>query len=99
LTLTAAGTVAVVNSVVVAACVGLALDAAGVPWLTVVLTAAAVVGAAALALHEFHHRRAFVVYRPDGVDLAAIVQPPMHEIEPAATVYPDASDSDTGGAT
>jgi hypothetical protein len=99
LTLTAAGTVAVVNSVVVAACVGLALDAAGVPWLTVTLTAAAIVGAAALALHELHHRRAFVLYRPDAVDLAAIVEPPLYQVYPAAKPYPDTADPATGGRT
>jgi hypothetical protein len=33
-------------------------------------------------LHERHHRRARDAYSPDAVDLAAIVVPPSHELEP-----------------
>ena len=76
LTLTTAGMVAVVNSVVVAAVAGLALAAAGVDPLGLPLAFAAVVGAGALALHQRHHRRARDAYTPEEVDRAAIVVPP-----------------------
>jgi hypothetical protein len=75
LTLTAAGMVAVVNSVVVAACAGLVLEAAGVHSLAIPVAVGAVVGAAAFTLHERHHRRARDAYSPDAVDRAAIVIP------------------------
>ena len=52
LTLTTAGMVAVVNSVVVAACAGLALEAAGVHSLAIPVAVGAVIGAAAFTLHE-----------------------------------------------
>jgi hypothetical protein len=76
LTLTAAGMVAVVNSVVVAACAGLVLEAAGVHSLAIPVAVGAVIGAAAFALHERHHRRARDAYRPEEIDRAAIVIPP-----------------------
>jgi hypothetical protein len=76
LTLTAAGMVAVVNSVVVAACAGLVLVAAGVHWLAIPVAAGALVGACAFALHERHHRRALHSYSPGAVDRAAILIPP-----------------------
>jgi hypothetical protein len=80
LTLTAAGMVAVVNSVVVAVCAGLVLEAAGVQPLTVPVAAAAAVGLGAFSLHERHHRRSRNAYSPAGVDRAAIFvgasQPP-----------------------
>jgi hypothetical protein len=79
LTLTAAGMVAVVNSVVVAACAGLALEAAGIAPLAVPLACGAAIGAAAFSLHERHHRRARDGCRPEAVDLAAIVAPPPHQ--------------------
>jgi hypothetical protein len=72
LMLTVAGMVAVVNSVVIATCVGLVLEAAGIHPLAVPLACGAAVGAAALSLQERHHRRAFDAYRPDAVDRAAI---------------------------
>jgi hypothetical protein len=72
LTLTAAGMVGVVNSVVVAACAGLALVGAGVDALWLPLTVGAIVGAAAFTLHERHHRHALDGYRPDAIDRAAI---------------------------
>jgi hypothetical protein len=71
LTLTTAGMVAVVNSVVVAACAGLVLEAAGVHSLAIPVAVGAVVGAAAFALHERHHRRARDDYSPEAVDRAA----------------------------
>src|ERR687894_182991 len=76
LTLTAAGMVAVVNSVVIAACAGLILVAAGVDSLAIPVTAGAFVGAAAFALHHRHHRRARDSYSPEAVDRAAILIPP-----------------------
>jgi hypothetical protein len=78
LTLTAAGMVAVVNSVVVAACAGLVLEAAGVRSLAIPVAVGAVIGAAAFTLHERHHRRARDSYSPGDVDRAAIlVSPPQ----------------------
>jgi hypothetical protein len=76
LTLTAAGMVAVVNSVVVAACTGLVLVAAGVHSLAIPVAAGALVGAGAFSLHERHHRRALDSYSPGAVDRAAILIPP-----------------------
>ena len=76
LTLTAAGMVAVVNSVVVAAVAGVALAAAGVHSLALPLGIGALVGAGALTQHHRHHRRARDAYTPDGVDRAAIFLPP-----------------------
>jgi hypothetical protein len=83
LTLTAAGMVAVVNSVVVAACAGLVLEAAGVHSLAIPVAAGAVVGAAAFMLHERHHRRARDAYNPEAVDRAAIVVPLSRGADPA----------------
>jgi hypothetical protein len=68
--------VAVVNSVVVAACAGLMLEAAGIHSLAIPVAVGAVVGAAAFALHERHHRRVRDAYRPEAVDQAAILVPP-----------------------
>ena len=75
LTLTAAGMVAVVNSVVVAACAGLVLEAAGVRSLAIPVGVGAVVGAGAFSLHERHHRRVRDAYSPEAVDRAAIIGP------------------------
>jgi hypothetical protein len=76
LTLTAAGMVAVVNSVVVAACAGLVLEAAGVHSLAIPVAVGAVIGAAAFTMHERHHRRARNAFSPEAVDRAAILIPP-----------------------
>jgi hypothetical protein len=75
--------VAVVNSVVVAACAGLILVAAGVDSLAIPVTSGAFVGAAAFALHHRHHRRARDGYSPEGVDRAAILIPPPQPAGPA----------------
>jgi hypothetical protein len=75
LTLTVAGMVAVVNSVVVAACAGLVLDAAGVYSPAVPIAVAAVIGVGAFSLHERHHRRTCDAYSPQAIDLAAIFVP------------------------
>jgi hypothetical protein len=76
LTLTTAGMVAVVNSVVAAACAGLVLEAAGVDPLAIPLAVGAAIGAGAFSLHERHHRRALDAYSPEAVDRAAIFVSP-----------------------
>ena len=73
LTLTTAGMVAVVNSVVIGACVGLAVTILPFGTLAVALTAGAVAGLAALSVQRRHHRRASDRYTPEGIDRAAIV--------------------------
>jgi hypothetical protein len=83
LTLTTAGMVAVVNSVVVAAVAGLAMAAAGVDPLGLPLGFAAVVGACAVALHQRHHRHARDAYTPEDVDRAAIFVPPSPQANTA----------------
>jgi hypothetical protein len=83
LTLTTAGMVAVVNSVVVAACAGLVLEAAGVHSLAISVAVGAVIGAAAFTLHERHHRRARDAYSPEAVDRAAISAPPSQRADAA----------------
>jgi hypothetical protein len=83
LTLTTAGMVAVVNSVVVAAVAGLALAAAGIQSLAVLLAFGAVVGAGAQTLHQRHHRRARDAYTPEGVDRAAIFVPSSPQADTA----------------
>src|SRR3954449_6601140 len=82
LTLTAAGMVAVVNSVVIAACAGLILEAAGLHSVAIPVALGAVIGVAAFTLHERHHRRARDAYNPEAVDLAAISVAPSHERQP-----------------
>jgi hypothetical protein len=72
LTLTTAGMIAVINSVVIAACVGLVVKASGVHPLAIPVVAGAVVGAGAFSLHEREHRRARDAYDPEAVDRAAI---------------------------
>jgi hypothetical protein len=92
LMLIAAGMVAVVNGVVIAAFVGLVLEAAGVQWLAVQLGCGAAIGAGAFVLHERHHRRALIAYRVrgsrSGRDLPPtiargrpVLKAPVHESE------------------
>ena len=76
LPLTVAGMVAVVNCVVLAACAGLAFEAAGVDAIVVPLAGGAFVGLCAFWLHERHHQGAFAAHRTDTVDHAAIYIPP-----------------------
>ncbi len=83
LTLTAAGMVAVINSVVMATCAGLVLLAAGVDTIAVPIACGAAIGAGAFALHERHHRRARNAYRADAVDRAAIFLPPTQQPDAA----------------
>ena len=82
LTLTAAGMVAVINSVVVGACVGLVLEAAGVHSVAIPVGVGAVIGPAAFMSHERHHRRARDAYCPEAVDRAAIFVPPSQQRQP-----------------
>jgi hypothetical protein len=83
LTLTTAGMVAVVNSVVVGACAGLTLEGVGVNSLAIPLACGAVIGVGAFSLHERHHRRARDAYSPDEVDLAAILIPHPNQADAA----------------
>ena len=83
LILTTAGMVAVVNSVVVAACAGLVLEAAGVHSLSITVAVGAVIGAAAFTMHERHHRRVRDAYSPEAIDRAAIVVPPAQPSDAA----------------
>jgi hypothetical protein len=83
LTLTTAGMVAVVNSVVIAACAGLSVDALGVDTLVIPLACGALVGTGSVVLHQRHHRRARDAYSTEAVDQAAIFLPPSHEPERA----------------
>ena len=83
LALTAAGMVAVVNSIVMAACAGLVLVAAGVHSLAIPVAVGALVGAGAFSLHERHHRRARDAYNPVAVDRAAILIPPSQPADAA----------------
>jgi pyridine nucleotide-disulfide oxidoreductase len=82
LTLTAAGMVAVINSVVIGACAGLVLEAAGIHSLAIPVALGAAIGAAAFTLHERHHRRTRDAYSAEAVDLAAIFVPPSQERQP-----------------
>jgi hypothetical protein len=76
LMLTVAGMVAVVNSVVLAACAGLAVQGLGKGPIAIPFAVGAVVGAVALSLHERHHRRVRGAYSPQAIDRAAIFIPP-----------------------
>ena len=80
LALTAAGMVAVVNSVVMAACAGLVLVAAGVHSLAIPIAVGALVGAGAFSLHERHHRRTLDAYSAEAVDRAAILISPAQPV-------------------
>ena len=75
LTLTTAGMVAVVNSVVIGACAGLAVTILPIGSLVVALTAGAAAGTAALSIHRRYHRRAIEHSTPEGIDRAAIIVP------------------------
>jgi hypothetical protein len=87
LTLTAAGMVAVVNSVVVAACAGLVLEAAGVHSLAIPVAVGAGIGAGAFSLQERHHNRARDSYSAVDVDRAAIsVAPAKADAAPRRAV-------------
>jgi hypothetical protein len=82
LTLTTAGMVAVVNSVVIGACVGLAVEPLPVGSLVVALAVGSSAGVAALSIQRRHHRRASDAYRPEGIDRAATFIPATEQGEP-----------------
>jgi hypothetical protein len=83
LTLTTAGMVSIVNSVVIGASAGLVLAALGAASLAVTLAGGAVVGAVALAVHRTHHRRVRDAYDPETVDRLATLVPGTQTAEEA----------------
>ncbi len=83
LALTTAGMVAVINSVVVGACVGLIADTLVSGSLSVVLTVGAVTGVTTLIARRRHHLRARDAYTPEAVDRAAIFVPAAQTAEKA----------------
>ena len=72
LMLTTAGMVGVVNSAVIGACAGLAVETLPVVSFAVVLMAGSAAGVVTLMLHRRHHRRARDAYRTEDIDRAAI---------------------------
>ena len=68
LTLTTAGMVAVVNSVVIGASAGLVVAALGAESLAIALATGAFVAVSALAVHRRHHLRARDAYEPETID-------------------------------
>jgi hypothetical protein len=83
LTLTTAGMIAVVNSVVLGSCAGLLLRSLGVASLGAILAAGATVGAAALLIQRRHQCRARDAFAPEAVDRVSIVVPPLSPIQPS----------------
>jgi hypothetical protein len=83
LTLTTAGMVAVLNSVVIGSFVGLLLQTLGVGSPVITLAAGATVGAAALLVQRRRHRLVLDAYSPDAIDRAAIFVPEPQQAEPA----------------
>jgi hypothetical protein len=84
LTLTMAGMVAVVNSVVIGAFAGQLLQTLGVGSLPVTLTAGATVGTAALLIQRRRHRLVLAAYSADAtdaIDQAAISVPELPKAE------------------
>jgi hypothetical protein len=75
LTLTTAGMVAVVNSVVIGACAGLVVGRVPIGSLLVALAAGAIAGAGAMSIQRRHHRHASDRYTPEGINRAAIFVP------------------------
>ena len=73
--LTTAGMVAVVNSVVIGACAGLAVAVVPIGPLGVALAAGAIAGAATLSIQRRHQRQATDAYTPEGIDRAATFVP------------------------
>jgi hypothetical protein len=83
LVLTTAAMVGVVNSAVIGACAGLAVQTLPIGSFAVVLVAGSAAGVVTLMLHRRHHRRARDAYRPEDIDRAAISLPPAHDAEAA----------------
>ena len=81
-TLTTAGMVSIVNSVVIGASAGLVLAAVGTPSLAVTLAGGAVVGTSALAVHRTHHRHARDAYEPETIDRYATFVADTQTAEP-----------------
>jgi hypothetical protein len=75
LTLTTAGMVAVVNSMVIGACAGLAVSIFPIGSLGVALAAGAIAGVTSLSKKRRHHRRVVEAYRPEDIDRAATFVP------------------------
>ena len=82
LTLMTAGMVAVVNSVVIGACAGLAVNALALGSLDDALAVGAVAGVTTLTMQRRHHRRASDAYSPEGTDRAATFVPAAHRQPP-----------------
>ena len=82
LTLTTAGMVAVVNSVVIGACACLAVAVVPIGSLGVALAVGAVAVVATLSIQHRHHRRASDASRTDTIDRAATFVPATHRGEP-----------------
>jgi hypothetical protein len=75
LMLTTAGMVAVVNSVVIGACAGLAVSGVPIGSLGVALAVGAVAGVATLSIQRHHQRHATDAYRSEDIDRAATFVP------------------------
>jgi hypothetical protein len=74
--------VAVVNSVVIGACAGLAVAAVPIGSLGVALAVGAVAGVATLSIQHRHQTRASDAYRTDTIDRAATFVPATDRGEP-----------------
>jgi hypothetical protein len=83
LMLTTAGMVGVVNSVVIGACAGLAVETLPMGSLVITLMAGSIAGLVALLLQRRHHRRVRDAYRPERIDRAAIFVPLPQEADAA----------------
>jgi hypothetical protein len=75
LTLTTAGMVAVVNSIVIGACAGLVVENLIIASLAIAFAGGGVVAATTLSLQRAHHRRAHDAYTPEAIDRLAIFVP------------------------
>lgn len=73
--------VAVVNSVVVAACAGLVLEAAGVHPLAIPVAVGTVIAAGTYSLHERHHRSVRDAYSTEAVVPTAIFVPAAQQAD------------------
>lgn len=76
LTLTVAGMIAVLNSIVIGACTGLLLQTLDVGSPATILVAGIVAGALAVTIQHRHHGRSRDAHSPEAVDRVSIVLPP-----------------------
>jgi hypothetical protein len=83
LMLTRAGMIGVVNSVVIGACAGLAVETLPIGSLAVSLMAGSIARLVALLLQRRHHRRVRDAYGPERIDRAAIFVPLPQEADAA----------------